>query len=78
MNLRRLSAYRKPGSRLGRLVLDGDTNQDNEPSRSDVELGVPKREEAPHVLKTLIVAAQRTIEKSRPLIAKIDELLGKH
>lgn len=34
-------------------------------------------EEASRVLKVLIVAAQRTIEKSRPLIAKIDELLGK-
>jgi hypothetical protein len=37
----------------------------------------PRREEAPRVLKALIVAAQRTIEKSRPLIAQIDELLTK-
>lgn len=78
MNLRRLSAYRKPRSRLGRLMLNEEPNQDNEPSRSDIEVGVPKREEAPRVLKALVVAAQRTIEKSRPLIAKIDELLGKH
>jgi hypothetical protein len=62
MNLRRLSAYRKPRSRLGRLVLDGE---DNKPSRSDIELGVAKREEAPRVLKALLIAAQRTIEKSR-------------
>jgi hypothetical protein len=65
MNLRRLSAYRKPRSRLGRLVLDEDTNHDNKQSRSDIELWVAKREEAPRVLKALLIAAQRTIEKSR-------------
>jgi hypothetical protein len=37
----------------------------------------PTHEEAPRVLKALIVAAQRTIEKSRPLIAEIDERLTK-
>jgi hypothetical protein len=38
---------------------------------------VPKREEAPRVLTALIAATEQTIEKSRALIAKIDELLTK-
>jgi hypothetical protein len=67
MKLRRLSAHRDPSLRLGSRVLDGDINRKNSLSP----------EEASRVLKVLIVAAQRTIEKSRPLIAKIDELLGK-
>ena len=67
MKLRRLSAYRDPSLRLGSRVLDGDTNRKNSLSP----------EQAPRVLKALIVEAQRTIEKSRHLIAKISELLGK-
>jgi hypothetical protein len=67
MKLRRLSADRNPSLRLGSRVVDGDTNRKNSLSP----------EEASRVLKVLIVAAQRTIEKSRRLIAKIDELLGK-
>jgi len=38
---------------------------------------VPKREEGPRVLAALIAAAQRTIEKSRPVIAEVDEILAK-
>jgi hypothetical protein len=49
-------------------VLDGDTNRDNKPSR----------EEAPRVLNALIAATQRTIEESRMLIAKVNEILAKH
>jgi hypothetical protein len=67
MKLRRLSAYRNPSLRVGSRALDGDINGKDSLSP----------EEASRVLKVLIVAAQRTIEKSRPLIAKIDELLGK-
>jgi hypothetical protein len=44
---------------------------------SGIDIVAPRREEAPRVLKALIVAAQRTIDKSRPLIARIDELLTK-
>ncbi len=77
INLRRLSAYRKPGSRLGRLMPDGNTNRDNEPSRSDIELADPKGEETPRVLNELIAAAQRTIEESRMLAAKVKEILAK-
>jgi hypothetical protein len=44
---------------------------------SAIDIVEPRREEAPRVLKALIVAAQRTIDKSRPLIARIDELLTK-
>jgi hypothetical protein len=44
---------------------------------SGIDIVAPRCEEAPSVLKALIVAAQRTIEKSRPLIAEIDELLTK-
>jgi len=44
---------------------------------SGIDIVAPRREETPRVLKALVVAAQRTIEKSRPLIAEIDELLTK-
>jgi hypothetical protein len=77
VNLRRLPAYRDPTLRLGRPVLDADTNRESPLSRSAIELAARKREEAPRVLKALIVAAQRTIEKSRALIAKVDEILAK-
>jgi hypothetical protein len=39
--------------------------------------GVPRREEAPRVLTALIAATEQTIEKSRALIGKINELLTK-
>jgi hypothetical protein len=67
MKLRRLSAYRDPSLRLGSRVLDGDANRKNSLSP----------EEAPRVLTALILAAQQTIEKSRPLIVKMNKLLRK-
>jgi hypothetical protein len=77
INLHRLSAYPKQRSRLGRLVLDGNTNRNNESTRSDIELAVPKPEEAPRVLNELIAAAQRSIEETRMLTAKVKEILAK-
>jgi hypothetical protein len=77
MKLRRLSARRKPRSRLERLVAEGDTSRDDEPSRNDIELAVPTPEEAPRVLNSLIAATQRSIEESRRLIAKVNEILTK-
>jgi hypothetical protein len=79
MNLRRLFVYRKRKPRLP-LGQDGDTGRHNEPSRndSDIELAVPKREEAPRVLNKLIAAAEHSIEQSRILIAKVNEILAKH
>lgn len=44
---------------------------------SETELAVPKREEVPRVLAALVAAAQRAIEKSHPVIAKMDEILAK-
>jgi hypothetical protein len=54
-----------------------DTDRDDEPSRSDIEHAAPNPEEAPRVLNTLVAAAQRTIEESRTLIAKMNGILAK-
>lgn len=75
MNSRRLSAYRDPSSRLGRLVLDEHTYREH--ARHCREHAVTRGEESRRVLKALIVGTQKIIEQSRALIAKIDEILAK-
>jgi hypothetical protein len=64
MNWRRLSRYR---ASYRKNALPG----------SETEIAVPRSEEGPRVLTGLITATQRTIDQSRALIAKIDELLTK-
>jgi hypothetical protein len=74
INSRRSFAYRDPRPRLGRLVLDRYTYRKN----ASGEPTVPRGEESGRALNALIARAQETIEQSRALIGKIDELLAKH
>ena len=73
MTWRRLSGYRDPSLRG-----DGNTNRTRALDCSETEIAVQKREEVPRVLTALIAAAQQAIEKSRPVIATVDEILAKH
>jgi len=75
LNSRRFSAYRDRGSRLRHRVPDGYTYRKN--ALHCTEAAVARGEESGRVLKVLIAIAQDTIEESRALIAKIDEILTK-
>jgi hypothetical protein len=77
INLHRLSDLPQAAFTTGAPGADGNTNRNNESTRSDIELAVPKPEEAPRVLNELIAAAQRSIEETRMVTAKVKEIFAK-
>ena len=74
MNSRRLSTYRDPSSRLGRVVLHADTNRKDAWHCSETKRAAAKGEELQRV-NVLVAKAQESIEASRALISKLDAIL---